>query len=113
MQTKENPPEPPLSVKLMKGYLEQVDLFGPAIVKAAQDYRDAGISTAGLARKTLLSAVEQAGLKPPFINTLADAASGAVSMTLKFQCAAVEVGIKAHRQVTQSILDAMTGKTPT
>jgi hypothetical protein len=109
----ENNPEQPLSVKLMNGYIEQADLFGPAIVKAAQDYRDAGMSTVGLARKCLLGVVERTGTKPPFINTMVDAAGGALSLALKLQCAVVEAGIKTHRKTAQSILDTMTGKTPT
>jgi len=108
----ENNPEQPLSVKLMNGYIEQTDLFGPAMVKAAQDYRDACMSTIGLARKTLLGVVERTGHKPPFINTMADAAGGALSLALKFQCAVVEAEIKAHRKTAQSILDTMTGKMP-
>jgi hypothetical protein len=109
----QNNPEQPLPVKLMNGYLEQADLFGPALVRAAQEYRDAGISIIRLARATVLGAVERTGRKPPFINTMADAAEGALSSALKFQGAVVEAGVKAHRRAAQSVLDAMTGKTLT
>jgi hypothetical protein len=111
MPVNENNPEQPVSIKLVKGYLEQVDLFGPALVKAAQEYRDAGISTISLAQKTMLGAVERTGFKPPFINTLADVAGGVLSLAFKFQGAAVEAGVEVHRRVAQSILDALTGKT--
>ncbi len=108
----QNNPEQPLSVKLLNGYLEQADLFGPALVRAAQDYRDVGISTIALARATILGALERTGRKPPFINTMADAVGGALSSALKFQGAVVEAGVKAHRRAAQTVLDAMTGKTP-
>lgn len=113
MHDNKNNPEQPLAVKLLGGYLEQADLFGPALVKAAQAYRDAGISTIGLARKTVLDAVERTGRKPPFINTLADAAGGALALALTFQGAVVEAGVLAHRKAAQSVLDVMSGKAPT
>jgi len=111
MHVNERDPEQTFPVKLMNGYLEQTDLFGPALVRAAQDCRDAGISTIGLIRKTVLGAVEGTGCNPPFMNTLADAAGGALSSVLRFQSAVVEAGVKAHRKAAQSVLDAMSGKT--
>jgi hypothetical protein len=106
----ENPPESPDSVKLMNGYIEQLDRFGPTIVKATEDYRHCCLSAIKLARQTVLDSVERSGRKPPFINTLADAATGVVSTVLVVQCTAVSALVKAHRKAATSIRDAMTGK---
>ena len=112
MPCNENKPELPLAAKLMDGYLEQADLLGPAIVKAAQDFRDAGLSTIGQARNTVLGLLDRTGHKPPFIHTMADAAGVVLSASLKLQCAVVDVGVKVHRQAAQSILETLTGKAP-
>lgn len=106
----ENPPESPDSVKLMNGYIEQVDRFGPSIVKATEAYRQLCLSAIKLARQTVLDSVERSGRKPPFINTLADAATGIASAVLVFQCTAVNAMVKAHRKAATSVCDAMTGK---
>jgi hypothetical protein len=109
----ENHPEAPLAVKLLDGYIDQMDRFGPTIVKASQDYRDLCMSTMGLVRKTALGAVEQSGHKPPFINTIADVAGGALKAVLKCQCSIVVAAVKVNRSSAVLIRDTLRGKAPT
>jgi hypothetical protein len=106
----ENPPEAPDSVKLMNGYIEQLDRFGPMIMRATENYRHLCLSALRRARQTALDSVERSGRKPPLINTLADAATGVVSAVLVLQCTAVNAMVKAHRKTATSVRDAMTGK---
>jgi hypothetical protein len=102
--------ETPLSAKLMNSYIEQLDRFRPAIMKATRDYREVWLSAAGLMRKTIIDGVERSGRKIPFAYTLADAAHAAVSMACTAQCAVVDAMIETHRQVVASARDAMNGK---
>jgi hypothetical protein len=102
--------EPPLSVKLMKGYIEQLDRFGPTIMKATRDYRDVWLSAAGLMRKIVIGAAERSDRKIPFAYTLADAANAAVSIACTVHYAIVDATIKTHRQAAASACEAMSGK---
>jgi hypothetical protein len=102
--------ETPLSVKLMNGYIEQLDRFGPTIMKATRDYGEVWLSAAGLMRKTIIGAAERSGRKIPLAHTLADAANAAVSMACTVQYAAIDAMIKTHRQAIASACDIMSGK---
>ncbi len=110
MRDNQNDPEQPLPVKWMSGYVELVDQVGPSIVKAAQDYRIAGVSTVSRTRETVVGALGRLGWTPPFVNTMADLAGGALSSVLTFQERVVEVGVRLHRTAAQSAFDAMTRK---
>jgi hypothetical protein len=107
MPENENTPEQPLSVKLIDGYLEQLDRYGPDLVKTTRDYRQTCISVYGQIKKTVLDLSEKTGIKPPLINTVADIGSGTLSAALDLQCAVVESAISANRQAAVSIRESL------
>ncbi|MBN2035143.1 MAG: hypothetical protein JW768_00240 [Chitinispirillaceae bacterium] len=106
----ENNPETPLSVKLLDGYIEQVDRVGPELVKAANDYRHACTSALGFVRKNVLGAIERTGHKPVFMNTAADIVENSFSTLVALQCTLVESTINAHRTTATMIRDTLSGK---
>ena len=110
MRNNGNDPEQPLLIKLMSGYIEITDRLGPGVVRAAQDCRAAGHSTLCRTREMVVAALGRLGWEPPFINTFADAAGGALSSVLTFQERVVEAGVALHRWAAQSAFDAVTGK---
>lgn len=109
MPKKKTTPEQPLSVKLIDGYLEQLDRYGPDVVKATQDYHQTCISVYGQIKKTVLDLSEKTGIKPPFLNTVADIGAGTLTATLNLHCTFVESAISANRQAAVSIRESLTG----
>jgi hypothetical protein len=107
MPENETTPEQPLSVKLVDGYLEQLDRYGPDVVKTTQDFRQTCISVYGQVKKAVLDLSDKTGVKPPFINTLADIGAATLTAALDLECTIVESAIATNRQAAVSIRDSL------